>query len=69
MHLTESMKADLQQQKVDMAVIPGGLNPLLQLLDKCLNKLFKDTIQRQYLSWMMTGPCKFTPAKKRKAPS
>ena len=44
-HLTESVKADLQRRKIEVAVIPGGLTPVLQPLDKCLNKPFKDNIR------------------------
>ena len=60
-HLTESVKADLQRRKIDVAVIPGGLTPVLQPLDKCLNKPFKDNMRRKYLNWMMTGPFEYTP--------
>ena len=67
-HLTESVKADLQRYKIDVAVIPGGLTPVLQPLDKCLNKPFKDNMRRKYLNWMMTGPFEYTPAGKKKAP-
>ena len=67
-HLTESVKADLQRRKIDLAVIPDGLTPVLQPLDKCLNKPFKDNMRRKYLNWMMTGPFEYTPAGK-KAPS
>ena len=67
-HLTESVKSDLQRLKFIVAVIPGGLTPVLQPLDKCLNKPFKDNITRQYLSWMMTGSFEFTPAGKKKVP-
>lgn len=42
---------------------------MLQPLDKCLNKPFKDNVRKQYLSWMITGPFEFTPAGKKKAPS
>ena len=64
-HLTESVKADLQRRKIDVAVIPGGLTPVLQPLDKCLNKPFKDNMRRKYLNWMMTGPFEYTPAGKK----
>ena len=67
-HLTESVEA-LQRRKIDLAVIPGGLTPVLQPLDKCLNKPFKDHMKTKYLSWMVTGPFEFTPAGKKKAPS
>ena len=66
-YLTESVKADLQQRKIDVAVIPGGLTPVLQPLDKCLNKPFKDNMWRKYLNWMMTGPFEYTPVGKKKA--
>ena len=49
-HLMESVKADLQRCNFNVAVIPGGLTPVLQPLDKCLNKPFKDNIRQQYLS-------------------
>ena len=68
-HLTESVKEALQRRKIDVAVIPGGLTPVLQPLDKCLNKPFKDHVKTKYLSWMVTGPFEFTPAGKKKAPS
>ena len=68
-HLTDSVKADLQRRRVNIAVIPGGLTLVLQPLDKCLNEPFKDNIRKQYLSWMLTSPFEFTPAGKKKAPS
>ena len=66
--MTESVKADLQGRKIDIAVIPGSLTTVLQPLDKCLNKPFKGNMQQKYLNWMMTGPFEFTPARKKKAP-
>ena len=68
-YLTESLKEVLQRRKIDVAVIPGGLTPVLQSLDKCLNKPFKDHMKTKYLSWMVTGPFEFTLAGKKKAPS
>ena len=68
-HLTEDVKAALKQRKIDVAVIPGGLTPVLQPLDKCLNKPFKDSIRRKYLAWMISGPFEYTPSGKKKAPT
>ena len=68
-HLTEPVKEDLRQRKIDVVVIPDGLTPVLQPLDTCLYKPFKDNMWRQYLSWLITGPFEFTPAGKKKAPS
>ena len=68
-HLTDEVKADLNRRKIDVAVIPGGLTPVLQALDRCLNKPFKDNVRRKYLAWMISGPFDYTPAGKKKAPS
>ena len=68
-HLTDAVKSDLQRRNIDVAVIPGGLTPILQPLNKCLNKPFKDHVQKKYLAWMITGPFEFTPAGKKKAPT
>ena len=68
-HLTDEVKADLNRRKIDVAVIPGGLTPVLQPLDRCLNKPFKDNVRRKYLAWMISSPFDYTPAGKKKAPS
>ena len=68
-HLTDKVKADLKWRKIDVAVIPGGLTPVLQPLNKSLNKPFKDNVRRKYLAWMISGPFDYTPAGKKKAPS
>ena len=68
-HLTDDVKAALKQRKIDVAVIPGGLTPVLQPLDRCLNKPFKDSIRRKYLTWMISGPFEYTPSGKKKAPT
>ena len=68
-HLTDSMKDDLKQRNIDVAAIPGGLTPIVQPLDKCLNTPFKDNVRRKYLAWMTLRPFEFTPARKKKAPS
>ena len=68
-HLTDEVKADLNRRKIYVAVIPGGLTPVLQPLDRCLNKPFKDNVRRKYLAWMISSPFDYTPAGKKKAPS
>ena len=68
-HFTDAVKEALQRRKIDVAVIPGGLTPVLQPLDKCFNKPFEDHMKTKYLSWMVTGPFEFTPAGKKKGPS
>ena len=68
-HLTDEVKAALNRRKIDVAVIPGGLTPVLQPLDKCLNKPFKYNVRRKYLAWMISSPFDYTPAEKKKAPS
>ena len=35
-HLTDGVKELLARRNVDIAVIPGGLTPVLQPLDKCV---------------------------------
>lgn len=46
-HLTTSTKNRLARINTDAAVIPGGLTSLVQPLDVCLNKPFKDCIREQ----------------------
>jgi len=67
-HLTDEVKADLNRQRIDVAVIPGCLTPVLQPLNKCLNKPFKDNVRRKYLVWMISSLFDYTPAGKKKAP-
>ena len=54
---------------METITIKDGLTLVLQPLDKCLNKPFKDNVRRKYLAWMISGPFEFTPAGKKKAPS
>ena len=63
-HLTNKVTADFNWQKIEVAVIPGGLTPVLQPLDKCLNEPFKDNVQRKYLAWMISSQFDYTPAGK-----
>ena len=51
-HLTEPVKKKLDKLKTQQAVIPGGLTSVLQPLDVCLNKPFKDHVRKNWISWM-----------------
>ena len=68
-HLTDAVKYLLSRRNVDVAVIPGGLTPVLQPLDKCINKPFKAKVRTQYEAWMVNGPFTYTPSGKKRAPS
>ena len=68
-HLTDGVKELLARRNVDVAVIPGGLTPVLQPLDKCLNKPFKTRVRAQYQAWMVNGPFTYTPSGRKRAPS
>ena len=57
-HLTDIVKQQLHENKTATAVIPGGLTSLVQPLDVCLNKPFKD---RLWEKWMTSGEKTFTP--------
>ena len=61
-HLIDDVKVALRQGKIDVAVIPGGLTLVLQLLDKCLNKPFEDSVRNKYSAWMISGPLDYTPS-------
>ena len=67
--MTDGVKDLLDRQNVDVAVIPGGLTPVLQPLDKCINKPFKAKVRAQYEAWMVNGPFTYTPSGKKRAPS
>ena len=46
------MKRSLKSENTDLAVIPGGLTSVLQPLDVCLNKPFKDRVRQRWMAWM-----------------
>ena len=60
-HLTDTVKQQLCENKTATVVIPGGLTSLVQPLDVCLNKPFKDRLREKWMTWMMSGEKTFTP--------
>jgi len=63
------VKQALRQTNTDVAVIPGGLTSVLQPLDACLNKPFKDRVRERWTTWTVEGEKSLTPAGKVKAAS
>ena len=54
-HLSDSCKKTAREMKTDLAVIPGGLTSVLQPLDVCINKPFKDRLRAKWTDWMSSG--------------
>ena len=54
-HKTEQVKRSFKSENTDLAVIPGGLTSVLQPLDVCLNKPFKDTVRQKWMTWLAEG--------------
>jgi hypothetical protein len=48
---TENVKAQLQQEKCDLVIIPGGMTRMLQPLDVIINQPLKAHIRRSYSEW------------------
>ena len=61
-HLCENVKATIKRINTDIAVIPGGLTSILQPLDVCLNKPYKDGLRKCWNEWMVSGDHTFTAA-------
>ena len=68
-YLTDTVKQQLRENKTATAVIPGGLTSLVQPLDVCLNKPFKDRLREKWMTWMMSGEKTFTPGGQLRAAS
>ena len=68
-HVTKSMKAPFARENTKLAVIPGGLTPILQPLDDALNKPFKDGVRKRWKEWITDGIHEFTASSSQKKPS
>ena len=68
-HLTNAVKDLPARQNVDVAVISSGLTPVLQPLDKCINKPFKAKLRILYETQMANGLFTYTLSGKKRAPS
>ena len=60
-HLGDNVKKQLREcHNTHLAVIPGGLTSIVQPLDVCLNKPFKDRLREKWTSWMIDGKKTYT---------
>jgi len=57
-HITDEIKEEVG--KLNMCVIPGGLTSVLQPLDVCINKPFKDRVRQLWTEWIASGDVKTT---------
>ena len=68
-HKTEQVKRLLKSENTDLAIIPCGLTSVLQPLDVCLNKPFKDRVGQRWMAWMAVGIHELTATGRSKKPS
>uniref|UniRef100_A0A452GLF8 DDE-1 domain-containing protein n=1 Tax=Gopherus agassizii TaxID=38772 RepID=A0A452GLF8_9SAUR len=59
-HKTDEVKNVNKNMKTTLAIIPGCLTSVLQLLDVCLNKPFKGRLRKMWSQWMCSGMAKLT---------
>ncbi|CAH2275912.1 Pogo transposable element with KRAB domain, partial [Pelobates cultripes] len=59
-HTSDDIKKLAKSSQVTLAVIPGGLTSVLQPLDVCLNKPFKDRVRKKWHEWMSSGQPRLT---------
>jgi len=54
-HLSKPIRRTLQSLNTECAIIPGGMTGILQPLDVCIKKPFKDRLRVKWQEWMITG--------------
>ena len=58
-----------QHYNTEVAIIPGGMTPLLQPADVHWNKPFKSAMRDKWLQWLSEGEEEYTASGKRKSAS
>jgi hypothetical protein len=51
-HITDKVKMLCKQNKLALAIIPGGYTPVLQPLDVGVNRSFKSKMRQKWTHWM-----------------
>lgn len=59
-HRTDKAKAILDEQRTDLAIIPGGMTSLLQPLDVGISKPMKTSLRRKWNEWISSDDHSFT---------
>lgn len=59
-HRTDEVKSKFFESGTMMAMIPGGLTKILQVLDMTVNKSFKAHLRRRWEEWMVHGYKEYT---------
>ena len=60
--ITDSIKQELAQAKIDLVIVPGGCTKYIQAPDVAWNKPFKAKVTEKYDAWMTDGAHSFTAA-------
>ena len=56
MHLMRQMVQAVQDSRTQVEFVPGGYTGALQILDKGINKPFKDNIKHEQIQFMVDNP-------------
>lgn len=59
-HRTDDVKDKFKKTGTALAMIPGGLTKILQVLDISVNKSFKSHLRKEWEDWMISGVKDFT---------
>ena len=66
--MTDSVKQELAQAKIDPVIVPGGCTKYIQAPDVAWNKPFKAKITKKYDVWVADGAHSFTAARNMRCP-
>ena len=67
-HITDSIKQELAQAKIDPVIVPGVCTEYIQAPDVAWNKPFKAKVTKKYDAWMADGAHSFTAAGNMRGP-
>ena len=67
-HITDSIKQELAQAKIDPVIVPGGCTKYIQAPDVARNKPFKAKVTEKYDAWMADWAHSFTAAGNMRGP-